>query len=76
MIDWTHTDISMNFILEHVKPHVRAIELRKYVESDSEKSMFLKVDAETIADIEALSKSTTGLAQGISCIVHEARPLQ
>ena len=76
LIDWTHTDVSMNFILEHVKPHVRAIELRKYVESDSEKSMFLKVDAETIADIEALSKSATGLAQGISCIVHEARPLQ
>ncbi len=66
----------MSDILERVSPHVRALELRKYTEGDQEKSLFLKVEAQDIAAIEALTKTVTGYVQGISCTVHEARPLQ
>ena len=76
LIDWTDTNASMSEILDRVAPFVKAMELRKYTESKAEKSVFLKVDARTISDIERLSKAVTDVAVGVACTVHEARPLQ
>ena len=76
LIDWTKSEDTMSEILDRVSPHVRKIELRKYTESEHEKSMFLKVDAKDIASIEALTKSVVADNSKILCTVHEARPLQ
>ena len=76
LIDWTGHDDNMKDILERVGPHVRALELRKYTDGEQEKSMFLKVEAMDITDIDALVKSVTRPTPGIVCTVHEARPLQ
>lgn len=76
LIDWTNTDVAMSDIIEQIRPWVQAIELRKFQDSESEKSVFLRVDVRNIADIEMLTKSATSLASGVSCTVHEARPLQ
>lgn len=76
LIDWTNTNASMSEILDRVTPFVEAMELRKYTESDQEKSVFLKVDARSISDIERLSKAVRDVAGGVACTIHEARPLQ
>lgn len=76
LIDWTKSDATMSQILDRVSPHVRKVELRKYTESEHEKSLFLKVDAKDIGSIESLTKSVIADNSGILCTVHEARPLQ
>ena len=76
IIEWSDNKVTLGRIIENIKPFVRELELRKYVDAPQEKSIFVKANLDEISKIENLSSSVTSLSKDVSCLINEARPLQ
>ena len=76
IIEWSENTLTLNKIIETIKPFVTELELKKYIDAPFEKSMFIKANIENISNIEDLTKSITSLSKDVSCLINEARPLQ
>lgn len=75
-IEWSDKNVSLDNILKKIKPFSQELELRKYIDSPIEKSIFIKANLTEIKDIEKIINSVKSLTKDISCLVQEARPLQ